>query len=97
MPIPKYISERSSAAFQIVTYEAREKTLGYVTAALGLIAGLAWNDAVKAFIEYVFPVKANSVAAKFLYALLMTGVLAIASSSLAKLFKNEKEEKTVGG
>jgi len=27
--------------------EVRKKTIGYIVAALGLVAGLAWNDAIK--------------------------------------------------
>ena len=34
--------------------EIHEHTLGYIVAALGLVAGLAWNEAVKSLIEYFF-------------------------------------------
>ena len=29
----------------------RERTMGYIVGALGLVAGLAWNDAIKSLIE----------------------------------------------
>ena len=32
--------------------EVRERTLGFITGGLGLVAGLAWNDAIKALIDY---------------------------------------------
>jgi len=37
-------------------HKIREQTIGYITAALGLVAGLAWNDAVRTSIEQYFPV-----------------------------------------
>jgi len=39
--------------------EFRERTLSYVLAGFGLVAGLAWNEAIKTGIEYLFPMKAN--------------------------------------
>ena len=34
--------------------EFKSQTKGYVLAGLGLVAGLAWNEAIKALIENVF-------------------------------------------
>jgi len=31
---------------------AREKVWGYIAAALGLVAGLAWNEAIKGLIDH---------------------------------------------
>ena len=31
--------------------EVKKKTLGYILAVLGLVSGLAWNEAIKAIIE----------------------------------------------
>jgi hypothetical protein len=52
--------------------ELRGRTFGYVSAALGLVAGLAWNDAIRAAIEVIFPIAKDTVMVKFLYALLVT-------------------------
>lgn len=57
--------------------EVRGKTFGYVNAALGLVAGLAWNEAIKALIEAVFPVARNTVLVKFVYAALVTIVVVV--------------------
>lgn len=72
--------------------EGRERTLGYIIGAFGLVAGLAWNDAVKVLIETLFPVKANSILAKFSYAAIMTVIAVVAAAYMTSLFK--KKEKT---
>lgn len=70
--------------------EAKEKTLGYIVAAFGLVAGLAWNEAIKALIEYFFPVQGNSLAAKFIYAILITLVVAVITMYLVRLAGEKK-------
>jgi len=71
--------------------EIRERTVGYIVAALGIVAGLAWNDAIRALIDYVFPVSANSLWAKFLYAIIVTiGVVAL-SIYITKALLRKKE------
>lgn len=71
--------------------EVRERTLGFITAGLGLVAGLAWNDAIKALIEYLFPLDKNGLLAKFLYAIIITLVVVLLSVYLVRWLK--KEEK----
>ncbi len=57
--------------------EVRERTVGYITAALGLVAGLAWNDAVRGLIERFFPMDQQAIWAKFIYAALVTVVVVV--------------------
>jgi len=71
--------------------EARKRVVTYITAAFGLVAGLAWNDAIKSLIEYWFPVNQGSVTAKFVYALLVTAILVVVTMYLVRLFKDKKE------
>ena len=75
--------------------EVREKTLGYIITSFGLVAGLAWNDAIKAFIERFFSDPRNGLQAKFLYALIMTILVVAISLYLSRLFKidNKKDKK----
>jgi hypothetical protein len=73
--------------------EVREKTVGYVVTGFSVVAGLAWNDAIKTFIERFFPDPGNGVKAKFIYATLITLVVVIISIYLAKIFKIEKKDK----
>lgn len=74
--------------------EIQERTMGYVVGALGLTAGLAWNEAIKALIEYLFPLSKNNLVAKFIYASIITLVVVVISVYLVKLFdRKEKAEK----
>lgn len=75
--------------------EVREKTLGYIITSFGLVAGLAWNDAIKAFIERFFSDPRNGLKAKFLYAVFLTVVVVAVSLYLSRLFKVEKKKKDV--
>jgi hypothetical protein len=55
-----------------INKELRSQTFGYISAALGLVAGLAWNDAIKNLIETIFPLSQDTIFMKFLYAILVT-------------------------
>ena len=35
--------------------EMRERTAGYMVTALGIVAGLVWNEAIKALIDFIYP------------------------------------------
>jgi len=70
--------------------EVNKKTVTYIVTALGLVAGLAWSDAVKSLIEYFFPLAQNTLMAKFVYAVLMTIVLAIVAIYLTRIFIGEE-------
>lgn len=73
--------------------EVKQKTIGYIVAAFGLVAGLAWNDAIKSLIEYVFPLSRDTLLLKFVYAVLITLALVFISIYLVKLFKIEEKNK----
>ncbi len=59
--------------------EAIEKTIGYILAAFGLVAGLAWNEAIKGLIDTFFPLDKNGLVIKFVYAILVTVIVVIAT------------------
>ncbi len=67
----------------------REKTLSYITAALGLVAGLAWNEAIKGLIDYFFPLSSGGLVIKFIYAVVITLVVILVGYYLTKLAKTE--------
>ena len=71
--------------------EVRERTLGFITGGLGLVAGLAWNDAIKGLIEYLFPLGKDSIPAKFIYASLISIVVIVLSMYLVRLLKRGDE------
>lgn len=62
-----------------------DQTINYVTAALSVVAGLAWNDAVKAAITYFFPAEASNIAAQFIYALAMTVIVVVLTIILRRV------------
>ncbi|MBI2023746.1 hypothetical protein HYT01_04275 [Candidatus Giovannonibacteria bacterium] len=71
--------------------ELKEKMQGYMAAALGLVAGLAWNDAIKALIEYLFPIQKNGILIKFIYAIIITLIVVVITVNLTRFF-NKKEK-----
>lgn len=83
--VPESIAEKKK--------EFQRQTAGYISAAFGLIVGLAWNDAIKAFIEAVFPFKADSIVAKFAYAIILTLIIILVINWLNKSVIKELEQK----
>ncbi len=84
----KIIREQSTR----IQREIRERTIGYVVAAFGFVAGLAWNEAIKAIIEYLFPFGNNSILAKVLYAIVLTIVVVLVTVYLIRIGKKSDEE-----
>lgn len=70
--------------------EARERTLGFVLAALGFVAGLAWNDAIKALIDSLFPLGKDSLPARFIYAVAVTIVVVVITVYLVRWLQKEE-------
>ncbi|MDE2001502.1 MAG: hypothetical protein KGI60_02965 [Patescibacteria group bacterium] len=67
-----------------LTRKVKTQTIGYMLAAFGFVAGLAWNQAIKSLIDYLFPLNGNSILAQFLYAIIVTAVLVWATIVLLK-------------
>lgn len=63
-----------------------------LTGALGMVAALAWNEAVKALFEKLFG-DASSLVAKFAYAVAITAIVVWVTTHLAKLQDQSDEEK----
>ena len=60
--------------------EFRKQLASYVMASFGLVAGLAWNDAVKSTIEYLFPANNGGwLIVKFVSALVFTTLVVVVS------------------
>lgn len=76
-----------------VQREIKKQLLTYVIASLGLVAGLAWNEAIKALIEYFYPASQNTLQAKFIYAMGVTLLIVLASYYLAKFIKEKEPQK----
>ena len=74
-----------------VKKEIKEKTIGYMLAAFSFVAGLAWNEAVKALIDRFFPDSGNSVIMKFIYAVAITAIAVVITVYLIKF--SQKKQK----
>lgn len=72
--------------------EVRQKTMDLILAAFGFVAGLAWNEAIKAIIEQMFPQHNDSVWAKLTYALLVTLLVVIVSAYFVRSASKDAPE-----
>jgi len=60
-----------------------EQIQSLVTAGLGLVAALAWNQAIQDFFKRFFPDQ-GSLTAKFVYALFVTALVVFITNKLGK-------------
>ncbi|MDB4940386.1 MAG: hypothetical protein JWO40_811 [Candidatus Doudnabacteria bacterium] len=75
-----------------IKHEIRTQTIGYIIAAFGLVAGLAWNEAVKALIDSFFKDAAHSLTAKFLYAIAITMIVVVLTMYLVRIKEKKAED-----
>jgi hypothetical protein len=87
------IKEKIKQESELIRKEIKEKIIGYLLTALGLVAAFAWNDAVKSAIEYFFPLSQNNLFAKLIYAISITILVVIVSIYLARLSSKKEEKK----
>lgn len=71
--------------------EIKKQTAGFITAALGLVAGLAWNDAIRALIDSFFPA-GSDLAAKFIYAAGVTVLVVFLVIQINKFFREQTDQ-----
>ena len=71
--------------------EVRTRTVGYIAGGLGLVAGLAWNDAIRTLIDWLIPEVGNTIIAKLAYALLITLVIVVLLFYLERFLREEKK------
>jgi hypothetical protein len=65
--------------------ELKGRTISYISAALGLVAGLAWNEAISTSIDSIFPLSKDTILIKFLYAGLVTIAVVVIIKYLDKI------------
>jgi ABC-type Na+ efflux pump permease subunit len=88
----KNISDKIIKEARAAKNQVKDKIVSLIAAAFGLVAALAWNDAVKSLIDYLFPVSNGGLIAKFIYALGVTILAVLLVYYLERIFA-KKEEK----
>lgn len=72
-----------------LTAEITAQLLTLATSALGLVAALAWNDAIQAVFKEYYP-EGRGITPKFVYALLVSLLIIILTINLTRLAKYAK-------
>ncbi len=75
--------------------EILEKISQLATAAFGLVAALAWNDAIQALFKMLFP-EQSEIWAKFAYALVVTGIVVFITLKLGSIINKLKQGSDSG-
>ena len=88
-----YDLERIREEERKVRAAVKERIVGYILAALGLVAGLAWNSAFTAAIKEIFPNTGNGIIAQFIYAMVLTVVVAVIAYYMARFFADKADKK----
>lgn len=87
-----YTEKRAIRAAQQARRTITKKMLTYIATGFGLVAGLAWNEAIKTLLDYLIPDAGNSVLAKIIYAMVVTIFVGIVLWGIEK-FSHENKEK----
>ena len=87
------VKENTKGLFRRATKVQREallKAMTYIMAAFGLVAALAWNEAIKELINQYFE-SGNNILSKFIYAIIVTLIAVFITLSISKLQDKEKK------
>ena len=69
----------------------KKKRITYIGAGLGLVIGLAWNDAISGLISYFYPDNSNSIIAKLVYAVVVTVFVGLVLFYVEKSLEEDKK------
>lgn len=86
-PEKKPITKRVTGA----TREVTAQILNLATSSLGLVAALAWNDAVQSIFKEYFPT-GSGIVAKLIYAVIVSVLIVIITINLTKLAQLAKNK-----
>lgn len=87
--MPKKQTEQERKDLRI---EILEKVMDLTTAGFGLVAALAWNEAIKRLFERLFPLPGGSLVASFIYALFITILVVIITVQLGRVLNVAKKQ-----
>lgn len=69
-----------------------EKMATLITSAFGLVAALAWNDAIKKMFEQYYPNRGEGLSAQVVYATVVTVIAVFAAVWVGRAAGKEKEK-----
>ena len=96
MPEEKDEKKNSKTKEQKLHIYFVEKVVTLMTGAMGLVAALAWNDAMRKLFERIFGTQGSGdVTAMFIYAIIVTAAVVLVTYRLtrfAERVKNKKEK-----
>lgn len=72
--------------------EILEQVASLATAGFGLVAALAWNDAIKALFATFFPQPGGNVIVLFIYALFITSLVVFVTTRLGRAVNVAKKQ-----
>ena len=72
--------------------EVLEQIAALATSGFGLVAALAWNEAIKAFFAKLFPQPGNNVIALFIYALFITILVVLITTRVGRTVNLAKKQ-----
>jgi hypothetical protein len=70
--------------------EVLDKFSELITTALGLVAALAWNEAIQQLFTHLFGEAGGALAAKFFYAFIVTLIVIFATISVGRAAERAK-------
>ena len=71
-----------------------EKVITLMTGAMGLVAALAWNDAIRKLFERVFGTQGGGdITAMFIYAAIVTTAVVIVTYRLTRIVEKMKKKE----
>lgn len=86
-PTKKPITRRVTG----VTREVAAQILNLATSSLGLVAALAWNDAIQSIFKEYFPT-GSGIIAKLIYAVVVSVLIVVITINLTKLAQLAKNK-----
>lgn len=72
--------------------EILEKIAQLITAGFGLVAALAWNDAIKTLFIKIFPKPDDNLIVMFAYALIITIIIVLVTVQVGRLIELGKRQ-----
>ncbi|MFA5022202.1 MAG: DUF5654 family protein [Patescibacteria group bacterium] len=87
MPEKKSTQEQKSLRLAVI-----EQVVALATSGFGLVAALAWNEAIKAFFAEFFPQPGGNIIALFSYALFITIIVVLVSIQLGRIQNLAKKQ-----